>query len=123
MKKSFILLSLFIMAGNLPAQKDTVSPPSVTAQKPFARESSENFVNIYPVPVRADSFTIKTDKSFSQIRVTNMIGQDIYRAQFKSPLQTTKVLLDNPRRGIYLVTIIFSDGLRVVKKIMVEETE
>jgi hypothetical protein len=34
-----------------------------------------------------------------------------------------KILLDNPKRGMYLVTIVFNDGKRVVKKIMVEESE
>jgi hypothetical protein len=32
-------------------------------------------------------------------------------------------MLDNPNRGMYLVTINFSDGTRVVKKVMVEESE
>jgi hypothetical protein len=57
------------------------------------------------------------------VKVTNMIGQEIYRSQYKSPLSFTKVQLRNPTRGIYLVTISFIDGTRIVKKIMVEDPE
>jgi hypothetical protein len=34
-----------------------------------------------------------------------------------------KIILDNPKRGMYLVTVVFSDGLRIVKKIMIEQAE
>ena len=80
-------------------------------------------VSIYPVPVRDNSFTIKSDKDISFVKITNIIGQDISRLQFNDPQQLIKVVLENPKRGMYLVTIIFSDGIRVVKKIMVEQTE
>lgn len=123
MKKSLLLFALLIIALHAPAQKDTVNNIAKLQQGQFIRETPNINVNIYPVPVKTDSFTIKTDRAISQVKVTNMIGQDIYRAQYKNSIQITKVLLDNPRRGIYLVTVVFSDGLRVVKKILVEETE
>jgi hypothetical protein len=66
---------------------------------------------------------VKTDKNVSFLKVTNIIGQDIYRRQFSDPLQLITVQLENVKRGMYLVTIIFDDGLRVVKKIMIEESE
>ena len=80
-------------------------------------------VNIYPVPVRDNSFTIKTDRYISSVKVTNIIGQDIFRFRYTDPQQLIKISLENPKRGIYLVTVILSDGLRVVKKIMVEQSE
>ena len=57
------------------------------------------------------------------MRITNIIGQDIFRVKYNNPEQQIRIMLDNPKRGMYLVTIIFSDGTRVVKKIMVEESE
>ena len=101
----------------------------LTLQEFFLKE--DNFkrcppiliVSIYPVPVRENSFTIKTDRDVSFVRITNIIGQDIFRVQYNNPQQLTKINLDNPKRGMYLVTILFSDGTRVVKKIMVEESE
>ncbi|MDY0099062.1 MAG: T9SS type A sorting domain-containing protein [Bacteroidales bacterium] len=123
MKKSLFLLALALGALYAPAQKDTVISATKLQQSRFVRETPSVNINIYPVPVKTDSFTIRTDKAITQVKVTNMIGQDIYRAQYKNPLQITKIMLDNPRRGIYLVTVVFSDGLRVVKKIMVEENQ
>ena len=37
--------------------------------------------------------------------------------------QLVKVPLENTKRGMYIVTVLFSDGLRISKKIMVEESE
>jgi hypothetical protein len=57
------------------------------------------------------------------VKITNIIGQDVLRLQYNDPQQIIKVFLENPKRGMYLVTIIFSDGFKVVKKIMVEQSE
>ena len=123
MKRSLLLFSFLIITLCLQAQRDTVTTISRSPKKTFVRDASNAVINIYPVPVRENSFTIKTDRDISNIKVTNMIGQDIFRAQFNNPQPLTRVLLENPRRGIYLVTIGFVDGTRVVKKIMVEESE
>src|SRR4030042_96052 len=120
MRKSLLLVFLLIFTINLQAQKDTLTFSTSSTQKGFIRESSNININIYPVPVREGRFTIKCDKEITAVRVTNMIGQDIFKAQYKNPLYLTKINLENPKRGIYLVTINFIDGSRVVKKIMVE---
>jgi hypothetical protein len=59
----------------------------------------------------------------SFVKITNIIGQDIFRAQYNNPLALIKIVLDNPQRGMYLVTIIFDDNTRAVKKIMIEQSE
>lgn len=120
MKKFILFLLLLILALNLQGQKDTLR---YAASQGYLRESTETRVNIYPVPVVNNNFTIKTDKDISSVRVTNIIGQDIYRIRFNNPQQIIKVTLDTPQRGMYLVTIIFTDGLRIVKKILIEESE
>ena len=89
----------------------------------FNRPASTVNITIYPVPVRENNFTIKTDKDISFVRITNIIGQDIFRVKYNNPEQQIRIMLDNPKRGMYLVTINFSDGTRVVKKIMIEESE
>jgi hypothetical protein len=95
----------------------------VLAQKSYTRETVNINVSIYPVPVKDNSFTIKSEKDISFIKVTNIIGQDVLRSQYNDPQQIIKVSLENPKRGMYLVTIIFTDGIRIVKKIMVEQSE
>lgn len=121
MKKFLLFLFLIFFTIILKAQKDTVSYAAVPRNQP--REFSNIKILIYPVPVKNNSFTIKTDRDISLVKVTNIIGQDIYRIKYSNPQQLIRVPLDAPQRGMYLVTIIFSDGLRVVKKIMIEESE
>jgi hypothetical protein len=123
MKKSLLFILLLFSTITIQAQKDTIDVIGTLPQKDISRDPAIINITIYPVPVRENSFTIKTDRDFSFIKITNIIGQDIFRVQYSIPQQLTRVLLDNPKRGMYLVTIIFSDGKRVVKKIMVEESE
>lgn len=123
MKKSLLFLFLILTTLSLQAQKDSTSIADMVPQKNKYSEAANISISIYPVPVRENSFTIKTDRDITNIRVTNIIGQDIYRIQFNNPVQIIKIPLETPTRGMYLVTIIFSDGIRVVKKIMVEESK
>lgn len=123
MKKSLLFIFFLIFTLTIHAQKDSTNVVGTLPQKNNSRESTNINISIFPVPVRDNSFTIKTDRDINLVRVTNIIGQDIYRIQFNSSQQVVRVPLDNPRRGMYLVTIIFSDGIRVVKKIMIEESE
>ena len=123
MKKSLLLLFLLIFTLTLHGQKDTINIAGTIAQKDFSREANNVNISIYPVPVRDNSFTIKTDRDISFVKITNIIGQDVFRFQYNNPQQLIKISLENPKRGMYLVTIIFSDGIRVVKKIMVEQSE
>jgi hypothetical protein len=123
MKKRLLLISLLIFTLSLYGQKDTIIISKALAQKEITRETTTPNISIFPVPVRDNSFTIKTDKNISFVKITNIIGQDIFRFQYNDPQQLIKIFLESPKRGMYLVTIIFSDGIRVVKKIMVEQSE
>jgi hypothetical protein len=123
MKRSLLLIFLLVFTITLQGQKDSINISGALAQKDFSREAASISVSIYPVPVRDNSFTIKTDKNISFVKITNVIGQDLFRIKYSDPQQLVRIFLENPKRGMYLVTIIFSDGIRVVKKIMVEQTE
>jgi hypothetical protein len=123
MKQSLLILFLLVFSLRLQAQKEIDSVVRHDPSKTFTREITPASISIYPVPVRENSFSIKTDRDMTSIKVTNMIGQDIYRAQYKDPLSYTKILLARPARGMYLVTIAFVDGTRVVRKIMVENPQ
>ncbi len=123
MNKILLISFLLIFTLSLHAQKDTANiVSSQSSREPF-RNASNVTVSIYPVPVTANNFTIKTDKDVTFVKITNIIGQDIFRFQYSDPQQLIRISLDNPKRGLYLVTIVFSDGTRAVKKIMVEESE
>jgi hypothetical protein len=123
MKKSLLFILFIIFPFALHAQKDTVNIFSNPVSKSVLADAANITVSIYPVPVREDYFTIRCDKEISFVKVTNIIGQDVYKAKYNDPQTITKILLDNPKRGMYLVTIVFSDGARIVKKILIEQTE
>ena len=123
MKQSLLLILLLLYCITLHSQSDTVSVVRNYPQKTFIKETITSNITIYPVPVRENSFSIKTDRDIVSVKVTNMIGQDIFKAQYKSPVSHTKVLLKQTTRGMYLVTITFVDGTRIVKKIMIENPE
>jgi hypothetical protein len=123
MRKILLLTFIFIFTVSLHAQKDTVNFIGAAPQQDIGRPAAVN-ITIYPIPVKDNNFTIKTDRDISYVRITNIIGQDIFRVRYNSPEQQIRIMLDSrPTRGMYLVTIIFSDGSRVVKKIMVEGSE
>jgi len=123
MKHILLVISFLLFSLNLHSQRDTSSIVRNYPAKTFARETISSNIIIYPIPVRENSFTIKTDREMTMVKVTNMIGQDIFRAQYKNPVTVTKVLLKTPTRGMYLVTISFIDGTRIVKKVMIENPE
>lgn len=122
--KQFLLLILFVFfVLTTNAQRDTTNSSAGLSQKAGLIDAIGVNVNIYPVPVVDNSFTIKSDKEISAIKITNIIGQEIYRVKYNNPMLISKIILDNPRRGMYLVVIIFSDYTRIVKKIMIEQAE
>jgi hypothetical protein len=123
MKKSLLFFILIIFSLFLQAQKDTSNIAAFVPGRANFKDVANISISIYPVPVTDNSFTIKTDRDISAVKITNIIGQDIYRIQYNNPQQLTRILLENPKRGMYLVTILFSDGTRVIKKIMVEESK
>jgi len=123
MKKSLLFVLLIIFSISLRAQKDTVILAFNQGQKSISTEATNANISIYPVPVRENYFSIRCDRDISSVKITNIIGQDIHNSQYDDPQAITKVILDNPKRGMYLVTINFHDGSRVVKKIMIEQSK
>ena len=122
MKKSLLFIFLIMIAFTLYSQKDTADIVSATAGRNLIREGVNTNLTIYPVPVKENNFTIRSDKDIAFIKITNIIGQDIFKSRFGNQ-QLVRIFLDNPKRGMYLVTIIFADDTRIVKKIMVEESD
>jgi len=123
MRKSLFIIFCILLTVHLQAQKDTVIFASDPVNKNVLAADVPGDLSIYPIPVRENFFSIKCNKEISFVKVTNIIGQDIYKEKFNSPQSITKILLDNPKRGMYLVTIIFNDGMKVVKRIMIEQTQ
>ena len=122
MKKYLLLYFLFAIASPLFSQRDSINVHSSAVSKNDLRENVNVNVTIFPVPVRDNAFTISSDKEIAYIKITNIIGQDIFKSRF-SEQKTIKISLNNAKRGMYIITISFSDDTRIVKKIMVEEAD
>jgi calcineurin-like phosphoesterase len=118
--KQYLLITvlIFISLGSY-GQRDSVAIARQTGKGYILNETEVN-VSIYPVPVRDNSFTITSDKEISAIKITNIIGQDIFMEKYNSPILTMKIVLENAKRGMYLVVITFSDNTRIVRRILVE---
>jgi hypothetical protein len=123
MRKILPVLFLLVFTISLPGQKESSNVYTTSVQKDSERDISNITISIFPVPVRENNFTIKSNRDISSVKITNIIGQDIFRSQYNDPQSLIKILLNNPKRGMYLVTIILSDGTRIVKKILIEEME
>ena len=123
MKKSLLSILFIILTSGLQAQKDTVNVSPYQVQKSAMADAAVTNITIYPVPIRENYFSIRCEKEISGVKVTNIIGQDIYKMKYNNPETITKIILDNPKRGMYLVTVILDDGSRVVKKVMIEQAE
>ena len=115
MKKYLLLFFLFIIAAPLFSQGNSMSLYNSDVNKNVN-------VTIFPVPVRNNVFTINSDREITYVKVTNIIGQDIFKSRF-SEQKSIRIFLDNAKRGMYIITILFSDDTRIVKKIMIEESE
>jgi len=123
MKKSLLSILFIILTSGIQAQKDTVNVSPYQVQKSAMADAAVTNITIYPVPIRENYFSIRCEKEISGVKVTNIIGQDIYKIKYNNPETITKIILDNPKRGMYLVTVILDDGSRVVKKVMIEQAE
>jgi hypothetical protein len=122
MKKSLLFVFLIFLTLLLHSQKDSTIIAGTFPQRETDFNATAINVSIYPIPVRDNNFTIKTNRDVSFVKITNIIGQDIFRAQYNNNTQQLIwISLENPKRGMYLVTIVFNDGKRVVKKIMIEQ--
>ena len=122
MKKYLLIFFLLIIAFPLFSQRDSIGVFHSDVSNNYSRDNANVNVTIFPVPVRNNVFTINSEKEIAYIKITNIIGQDIFKSRF-SEQQSIKVVLDNAKRGMYIITIMFSDDTRIVKKIMVEESD
>ena len=116
MNKYLLAFFLFVIVSPLFSQgNSTILPVSN-----YSNENTSVNVTIFPVPVKNSAFTINSDKEITHIKITNIIGQDIFTNRF-SEQKSIKITLNNAKRGFYIVTISFSDNTRVIRKIMVED--
>jgi len=115
-----ILITAALVFSLLNAYSQVYTTPVSYGSKNINPAVDESHIRIFPVPVRENILNIRSSKEISSIKITNIIGQDIFRSDYSNSQTQLKIILDNPQRGMYLVSIRFSDNTRIVKKIMIE---
>lgn len=117
----YILLLIFITSLLLctDAQEDRIAPLSQKVNITLI-DPNDPVLTIFPVPVRENYLNLISSKEITKVKITNIIGQDIFNAGYSNSQSAVRIILDNPQRGIYLVTVRFSDNTMIVKKIMIE---
>jgi len=122
MKSLLLFPAILFLNLSLFAQKDSTAL-SLNSNSKFPAPENKFPVTIYPVPVKSGHITIKSGKEISSVRITNIIGQEIFKANFNNPEKEVNIYFDCASRGIYIIVITFSDQTRIVKKITSECTQ
>lgn len=114
------ILLIFIGSGLAAGQS---REKNFAGEKTMITENSleeDTNTKIFPVPVTNNRFTITSDKAFTFVRLTNIIGQETTREKYNYPRNRAEISFSNVQKGIYLVTIEFEDKTRTVKKILID---
>lgn len=119
MKSLFILAFLFFSCTSLFAQRDS-SAIAMNRGNNLISADISILVKIYPVPVKEGRFTIESDMEIAAVKITNIIGQEIYKSVLSNPEKEVKINIGNAVRGMYVIMITLSDNTRIVKKISSE---
>ncbi len=77
-------------------------------------------VMIYPNPIVMDKFIIKSIETVSSVEIINVIGQAVYKHKNKAERDQIEIVLENWKKGIYLVRLDFKHRSPVIRKILVK---
>lgn len=79
----------------------------------------ESNLNVWPNPVNGNSLKLTANKNIQSIKITNILGQEIYNHnQYDS--KAILVNLPETSKGVYLLVVNFEDNTKEVKRIIKE---
>lgn len=118
----FFLCILLIMVSGLASGQNNAGNNTAEEKDSIIIKPEDEDANtkIFPVPVVDNRFTITSDKEFTFVRLTNIIGQETKREKFRYPRKRAEISFPEVQKGIYLVTIQYEDRTRTVKKILID---
>jgi uncharacterized protein YjdB len=88
---------------------------SQTTAVPFINISP----NLYPNPVDDNKFTVSACKEIKTIIVTDLASREVYRKSLKSGALSTLVELESNYKGVFMVSVVYSDNSQGVNKLIV----
>ncbi len=77
-------------------------------------------LNIFPNPVTGNSFQITSFKEIKSVTTTNLLGQKVPVKVQKQNSKKVKVTLSRKTTGIHLVSVLYNDNTKEVKRIIVK---
>lgn len=123
MKKFILLLGsiLLITVLNINAAAINAENQDNDITEITNNEFQQNTINtkVFPNPVTTNKFHVSATKNITKIRLSNILGQQTEINSIQKNSGLVEVTLKNRKQGIYLVTIIFEDKSKEVKRIIV----
>jgi hypothetical protein len=123
MKKQILFLFIIFLWATSVLNANSVGIQSENSLNSVGFQNELKFISselkIFPNPVTDDKFSVSSLKNIETIQLNNILGQKTEIELFKINEKAFKVTLKDKKQGIYLVTIIFEDKSKEVKRIVV----
>lgn len=95
----------------------SISFKSIGADVALADEKPTKEFKMYPNPVLDAKFTIDSNEEIVEVKVLNLLGQQVFQNFFPSE-SSVKIELDTQEKGLYLVQIKTKDNRVTTKRIL-----
>jgi len=79
-----------------------------------------SWLSIYPNPVISDRFSISSTTPVKEVEIFSVIGQSMYKEVLKKGQQQIEIGPFELEKGVYLVKVITTNKISIVKKILVK---
>jgi len=77
-------------------------------------------LTVYPNPVASDYFVFESDAEITSVQLFDVMGKELLRETYTSPIKSAKVSIGSKDMGIYLVKVIFVDNSTLTRKILIK---
>ena len=115
-RKILLLLAIFLMPLFIAANDSSATASSIIQNE----INSENArMKIFPNPVKENKFRVQSSDPIKEIHLHNIAGQESRIQLQRNSESDVQVRLTDKKPGIYLVTVIFENKPKQVKRIVV----
>lgn len=125
MKKGILLITLLItgltcLSGQLLSPPDSLQMQGRAQKDELKIQLEELDLRLFPNPVKSGYFSIRSSVPFSEVKVSNIIGQSFYQRKFADQKKEVRIEIPKADQGLYLVTLTYGPMHKVVRRILVE---
>ena len=77
-------------------------------------------IKIYPNPVVSNYFTFQSSVLVKSIQLYDIIGNEILRETYNSPIMGTDIFIGSRNPGVYLFKVVFTDNRSTTQKVQIQ---